>query len=108
MAVRQRVVRAIRESFGEELSGACRYAAAGGVRYVMLYILLLLLLLLLAAAQQFSTGLGLRASCQHAAEKALGGDRSRDYVPPPFAFPIHAYAPVPLCYVMVPLLVLHP
>jgi hypothetical protein len=36
------------------------------------------------AAQQFSTGLGLRASCQHAAEKALGGGRSRDYRPPLF------------------------
>jgi hypothetical protein len=34
------------------------------------------------AAQQFSTGLGLRASCQHAAEKALGGGRSREYRPP--------------------------
>jgi hypothetical protein len=44
---------------------------------------------LLLAAQQFSTGLGLRASCQHAAEKALGGGRSRDYRPPPFAFPIY-------------------
>jgi hypothetical protein len=40
---------------------------------------------LLLAAQQFSTGLGLRASCQHTAEKALGGGRSRDYGPPPFA-----------------------
>jgi hypothetical protein len=30
---------------------------------------------LLLAAQQFSTGIGLRASCQHAAEKALGGGR---------------------------------
>jgi hypothetical protein len=57
-----------------------------GVWMVILYIL---------AAQQFSTGLGLRASCQHAAEKALGGGRSRDYIPPPFAFPIHAYAPAP-------------
>jgi hypothetical protein len=38
--------------------------------------------LLLLAAQQFSTGIGLRASCQHAAEKALGGGRSRDYRPP--------------------------
>jgi hypothetical protein len=32
-------------------------------------------MLLLLAAQQFSTGIGLRASCQHAAEKALGGGR---------------------------------
>jgi hypothetical protein len=47
--------------------------------------------MLLLAAQQFTTGLGLRASCQHAAEKALGGGRSRDYRPPPYAFPIHAY-----------------
>jgi hypothetical protein len=40
--------------------------------------------LLLLAAQQFSTGIGLRASCQHAAEKALGGrvllDTTRLYV----------------------------
>jgi hypothetical protein len=45
--------------------------------------------ILLLAAQQFSTGLGLRASCQYAAEKALGRGRSRDYRPSPFAFPIN-------------------
>jgi hypothetical protein len=34
-------------------------------------------IIILLAAQQFSTGLGLIASCQNTAEKALGGDNNK-------------------------------